>query len=74
MEKLSTWLWFDTEAEQAAKFYTSIFPGSRITDISYYGEAGPLLERTRGRREGDRVRLGAGPVRPRMADHPDTAA
>ena len=41
MEKLTTWLWFDTEAEEAAEFYTSVFPGSRITDVSYYGEAGP---------------------------------
>jgi len=41
MEKLTTWLWFDTEAEEAAEFYTSLFPGSRITDVSYYGDAGP---------------------------------
>ena len=41
MEKITTWLWFDTEAEEAAQFYTSVFPDSRITDISYYGEAGP---------------------------------
>ena len=41
MEKLTTWLWFDTEAEEAAEFYTSIFPGSRITDVTRYGEAGP---------------------------------
>ena len=41
MQKMTTWLWFDTEAEEAAEFYTSIFPGSRITDIARYGEAGP---------------------------------
>jgi predicted 3-demethylubiquinone-9 3-methyltransferase (glyoxalase superfamily) len=41
MEKITTWLWFDTEAEEAAQFYTSVFPDSRITDVSYYGEAGP---------------------------------
>jgi len=41
MEKLTTWLWFDTEAEEAAQFYTSVFPDSRITDVTYYGEAGP---------------------------------
>ena len=41
MEKITTWLWFDTEAEAAAQFYTSIFPDSRVTDVSYYGEAGP---------------------------------
>ena len=41
MEKLTTWLWFDTEAEEAARFYTSVFPDSRITDVSHYGEAVP---------------------------------
>jgi predicted 3-demethylubiquinone-9 3-methyltransferase (glyoxalase superfamily) len=41
MQKITTWLWFDTEAEEAAEFYTSLFPDSRVTDVSYYGEAGP---------------------------------
>ena len=41
MQKLVTCLWFDTEGQEAAEFYTSVFPGSRITDVSYYGEAGP---------------------------------
>ena len=41
MQKLTTWLWFDTEAEEAAEFYTSLFPDSRITDVSRYGESGP---------------------------------
>ena len=41
MQKVTTWLWFDTEAEEAAEFYTSIFPDSRIIDVSHYGEAGP---------------------------------
>jgi predicted 3-demethylubiquinone-9 3-methyltransferase (glyoxalase superfamily) len=41
MQKITTWLWFDTEAEEAAAFYTSVFPDSRITDLTYYGEAGP---------------------------------
>jgi len=41
MQKLTTWLWFDTEAEEAAQFYTSVFPDSRITEVSHYGEAGP---------------------------------
>jgi predicted 3-demethylubiquinone-9 3-methyltransferase (glyoxalase superfamily) len=44
MQKLTTWLWFDTEAEEAAEFYTSVFPDSRITDVSRYGEAGPRPE------------------------------
>jgi len=34
-------LWFDTEGEEAAKFYTSIFPNSEIRNISHYNEAGP---------------------------------
>jgi predicted 3-demethylubiquinone-9 3-methyltransferase (glyoxalase superfamily) len=34
-------LWFDTEAGDAATFYTNLFPNSRITNTSYYGEGGP---------------------------------
>ena len=34
-------LWFDTEGEEAAKFYVSVFPNSKITNVSYYGDAGP---------------------------------
>jgi predicted 3-demethylubiquinone-9 3-methyltransferase (glyoxalase superfamily) len=34
-------LWFDTEAEEAAAFYTSIFPRSRIVEVVRYTEAGP---------------------------------
>jgi predicted 3-demethylubiquinone-9 3-methyltransferase (glyoxalase superfamily) len=34
-------LWFDTEGEEAAAFYTSVFPNSRVLEISHYGEAGP---------------------------------
>jgi predicted 3-demethylubiquinone-9 3-methyltransferase (glyoxalase superfamily) len=41
MQKLTPCLWFDTEGEDAAKFYTSIFPNSRIVDTAYYGSAGP---------------------------------
>lgn len=41
MPKITPNLWFDTEAEEAAEFYASIFPNSRVTDITYYGEAGP---------------------------------
>ncbi len=39
-DKITPCLWFDSEAEQAAKYYTSIFPDSRITQVSYYTEAG----------------------------------
>jgi predicted 3-demethylubiquinone-9 3-methyltransferase (glyoxalase superfamily) len=34
-------LWFDTEGEQAAEFYVSVFPNSKITNVTRYGEAGP---------------------------------
>ncbi len=37
-------LWFDTQAEDAAEFYTSIFPNSTIVDVTRYGPAGPRPE------------------------------
>jgi predicted 3-demethylubiquinone-9 3-methyltransferase (glyoxalase superfamily) len=39
-------LWFDTEGEEAARFYTSVFPNSRIVEIARYGEAGPREQGT----------------------------
>jgi predicted 3-demethylubiquinone-9 3-methyltransferase (glyoxalase superfamily) len=39
-QKLTPCLWFDTQAEQAAHFYTSIFANSRIKQIGRYGNAG----------------------------------
>ena len=44
MQKITPCLWFDTDAEDAARFYTSIFPNSRIVDVAYYGSAGPRTE------------------------------
>jgi predicted 3-demethylubiquinone-9 3-methyltransferase (glyoxalase superfamily) len=41
MQKITPYLWFDDQAEEAAKFYTSIFKDSRITNVARYGEAGP---------------------------------
>ena len=41
MQKTRPCLWFDTQAEEAATFYTSLFKNSEITEISRYGEAGP---------------------------------
>ena len=41
MTKLTPCLWFDTQGEEAADFYTSVFANSRILDVSRYGEAGP---------------------------------
>jgi predicted 3-demethylubiquinone-9 3-methyltransferase (glyoxalase superfamily) len=34
-------LWFDTQGEDAANFYVSVFPNSRILEVARYGEAGP---------------------------------
>ncbi|MDQ4079603.1 MAG: VOC family protein [Gemmatimonadota bacterium] len=41
VQTISPFLWFDNRAEDAAKFYVSIFPNSRILGVSRYGEAGP---------------------------------
>jgi predicted 3-demethylubiquinone-9 3-methyltransferase (glyoxalase superfamily) len=40
IQRITPFLWFDTQAEEAAKFYTSIFKNSKITAIAHYGEAG----------------------------------
>lgn len=42
MDKIKPCLWFDTQGEDAARFYTSIFKNSSIGTISRYTEAGPL--------------------------------
>ncbi len=41
MQKLSTFLFFKKEAEEAANFYTRVFPGAKITKVMRYGDAGP---------------------------------
>ena len=41
MQKITPCLWFDTNGEEAAEFYTSVFPNSRIVSVARYGEAGP---------------------------------
>jgi predicted 3-demethylubiquinone-9 3-methyltransferase (glyoxalase superfamily) len=41
MQKISPFLWFDTQAEEAARFYVSIFKNSSIDKIARYGDAGP---------------------------------
>jgi len=41
MQKTTPCLWFDTQGEEAAKFYTSIFKNSKILNVARYGEAGP---------------------------------
>jgi predicted 3-demethylubiquinone-9 3-methyltransferase (glyoxalase superfamily) len=44
MPTVTPWLWFDTQAEEAAQFYTSVFPNSRIIEVTHYGSAGPRPE------------------------------
>ena len=41
MQKITPFLWFDANAEEAVNFYTSIFKDSKIVSVSRYGEAGP---------------------------------
>jgi len=41
MPPITANLWFDTQAEEAARFYTSIFPNSRIVQVAHYPEGGP---------------------------------
>ena len=40
VQKIAPFLWFDTQAEEAAKYYVSIFKNSKIGKVSRYGEAG----------------------------------
>jgi predicted 3-demethylubiquinone-9 3-methyltransferase (glyoxalase superfamily) len=40
-QKITPFLWFDNQAEDAANFYTSIFKNSKILTVTRYGEAGP---------------------------------
>jgi predicted 3-demethylubiquinone-9 3-methyltransferase (glyoxalase superfamily) len=40
-QKIVPNLWFDTESEEAAKFYTEVFEDSRIVNVTHYTEAGP---------------------------------
>jgi predicted 3-demethylubiquinone-9 3-methyltransferase (glyoxalase superfamily) len=41
MQKITTFLWFDNQAEEAMNFYTSIFKNSKIENTRRYGDAGP---------------------------------
>ena len=43
IQKITPFLWFDNQAEEAVKFYTSIFKNSKIIDIARYGEEGPKV-------------------------------
>ena len=41
MQKITPFLWFDNQAEEAVNFYTSIFKNSKVGKVSRYGDAGP---------------------------------
>lgn len=41
MQKITPFLWFDNQAEEAMNFYVSIFKNSKIVSVSRYGDAGP---------------------------------
>ena len=41
MQKITPFLWFDGKAEEAMRFYTSVFPDSKAGTVTRYGEAGP---------------------------------
>jgi len=41
MPRITPNLWFDTQGEEAAEFYVSVFPNSKITNVAHHGEAGP---------------------------------
>jgi predicted 3-demethylubiquinone-9 3-methyltransferase (glyoxalase superfamily) len=40
-QKITPFLWFDHQAEEAAAFYTSIFKNSKVQSVTRYGDAGP---------------------------------
>jgi len=41
MQKITPFLWFDNQAEDAANFYTSIFKNSNVVKVTRYGDTGP---------------------------------
>jgi len=41
MQKITTFLWFNDKAEEAANFYVSLFNNSKILNVARYGDAGP---------------------------------
>ncbi|MGH9559204.1 MAG: VOC family protein [Bryobacteraceae bacterium] len=41
IRKITPFLWFDHQSQEAAEFYVSVFKNSKITGIAHYGEAGP---------------------------------
>lgn len=46
MQKITPFLWFDTQAEEAANFYCSLFKNSKVNSVSRYGPGSPMPEGT----------------------------
>ncbi|MGZ4120123.1 MAG: VOC family protein [Actinomycetota bacterium] len=44
MQKITPFLWFDDQAEEAANYYVSIFKDSKVVNVSYYGDAMPEMQ------------------------------
>jgi predicted 3-demethylubiquinone-9 3-methyltransferase (glyoxalase superfamily) len=42
MQKITTYLWYDNQAEEAAVFYTSIFKNSKVLEVNRYGDGAPM--------------------------------
>ncbi|MER7757309.1 VOC family protein [Kitasatospora sp. NPDC097643] len=69
MQRITTFLWYDGQAEEAATFYTSLFPNSRITQVTHYpegggGEAGSVMTVAFELAGREYVALNAGPLFP----------
>lgn len=45
-QKITTFLWFDADAEDAVRFYTSLFPDSAVLSETHWGDGGPLPKGT----------------------------
>lgn len=61
-QKITPFLWFNDNAEEAAAFYVSVFPHSKVTDIARMGEGGPALTVAFTLDGEDFVGLNGGPV------------
>lgn len=48
VQTITPCLWFDSQAQEAATFYTSVFKNSRITQVSYYGVSWQIVPRAIG--------------------------
>lgn len=54
-QKITPFLWFDGNAEEAARFYVSVFKRSKITDVVRYGSSGRRFRNAKGDRNDSRV-------------------